>query len=451
MYRGMKLTLLLIAVLVVAMTLAWGLRASDELYNIEDESDYFFFYPQQVAQGIEKIEFYNYIDEVKEWQDVEGTLHFYWGDYISFRAVPDPAGSTFPAGQPVWGGLAQNQTGEVVQVSMDDLSNHIEDFKTVSCEYNNTDDEASIIIYDVMIKGVGWMGLDGSIAVGETEILAAVLTPLIAGEFHWQPDNDKISFEPNEGQDVSVKGENISDSESDATFEFRFVPQGQGIEFFIPGLSLTVVGLEKMMYNLGEGWEDAPDPGPIFVPIGTSVGFRAALKPNTLWPDNKPVWYIGEEKLAEDENWTQYYDYTWGVNGSYNFTEAGEYTITAACGDSEMSIDIYVIIANYKGVWERNVATMDPQEHPHSCGEFEEYNKTISIQHDVAGELDLEEYLEIIPLGLVYGDVADIISFEIDKRVFDDINNPGQINDSILQYSQNDPGDCFRDMIESCV
>lgn len=93
-----------------------------------------------------------YDDPGTGWTDVGGTLCVRTGTTVSFRAVPNPTGASWPSGQPVWSGTSgATGTGETVSVAFSTLSStytgNPPDYKTVKAQNGNSA-TANVIVYD---------------------------------------------------------------------------------------------------------------------------------------------------------------------------------------------------------------------------------------------------------------------------------------------------------------
>ena len=96
--------------------------------------------------GVENIEYndpdtgYTLIDPI---QDLASALYVHKGTTVTFKAVLDPPGTSWPSGKPVWGGTSgASGTGETKQVTFNTLSSNYvpgdPDYKTVTVECGNT-------------------------------------------------------------------------------------------------------------------------------------------------------------------------------------------------------------------------------------------------------------------------------------------------------------------------
>lgn len=86
-----------------------------------------------------------YNDPDTGYTDISGTLYVHTGTTVTFKAIPNPSGASWPSGKPVWGGEASG-TGSTKAVTFDTLSSSTSDYKTVWAECGNTV-TANVIVY----------------------------------------------------------------------------------------------------------------------------------------------------------------------------------------------------------------------------------------------------------------------------------------------------------------
>src|SRR5262249_5219006 len=61
--------------------------------------------------------------------DISGNLYVLKGTSVTFKAVPEPSGASWPSGKPVWGGTAgASGTGDTTSVTFNTASSSISDF-----------------------------------------------------------------------------------------------------------------------------------------------------------------------------------------------------------------------------------------------------------------------------------------------------------------------------------
>ena len=71
--------------------------------------------------------------------DIEGTLYVLKGATVTFNALPDPPGATFPSTQPHWSGSSGiTGTGQTKAVTFNTTSSSATDYKTVIASAGNT-------------------------------------------------------------------------------------------------------------------------------------------------------------------------------------------------------------------------------------------------------------------------------------------------------------------------
>jgi hypothetical protein len=81
---------------------------------------------------------------------VSGTLYVLLGYSVIFQAVPNPNGSGFPSGQPVWSGSSgASGTGSTCSVSFNTLSTSTSDYQTVTATCGNTYATANVIVFNL--------------------------------------------------------------------------------------------------------------------------------------------------------------------------------------------------------------------------------------------------------------------------------------------------------------
>ena len=89
-----------------------------------------------------------YNDPDTGYTDVSGTLYVHKGTTVTFKAIKDPSGASWPSGKPVWGGTSgASGTGETKGVTFNTLSSSTSDYKTVTAECGNTV-TANVIVFD---------------------------------------------------------------------------------------------------------------------------------------------------------------------------------------------------------------------------------------------------------------------------------------------------------------
>lgn len=80
---------------------------------------------------------------------VTGTLYVLSGKSVTFKALPNPAVTPFPAGQPVWSGSSgATGTGDTKTVTFGALSARSDDFKTVVATCGTSSQTANVIVFD---------------------------------------------------------------------------------------------------------------------------------------------------------------------------------------------------------------------------------------------------------------------------------------------------------------
>lgn len=86
---------------------------------------------------VDKIQYWHGISS--QWVDITGTIYVIQNDYVTFKAIPNPLGFTWPTDRPVWGGTSgASGTGETTTVGFNTLSSSSTDYMTVTAECGNT-------------------------------------------------------------------------------------------------------------------------------------------------------------------------------------------------------------------------------------------------------------------------------------------------------------------------
>ena len=89
-----------------------------------------------------------YDDPDTGYTDIQFPLYVYIGTTVTFKAIPDPSGASWPTGKPIWGGSSgASGTGETTEVTFNTLSSSLSDYKTVTATCCNTI-TANIVVFD---------------------------------------------------------------------------------------------------------------------------------------------------------------------------------------------------------------------------------------------------------------------------------------------------------------
>ncbi|UCH50380.1 MAG: hypothetical protein JSV54_04955 [Chloroflexota bacterium] len=88
-----------------------------------------------------------YLDPVTGYTDISGTLYVHQGTNVTFKAIPNPSGASWPSANPVWGGEASGK-GSTTNVLFNTLSSSTSDYKTVWAECGSSKVTANIIVFD---------------------------------------------------------------------------------------------------------------------------------------------------------------------------------------------------------------------------------------------------------------------------------------------------------------
>ncbi len=100
-----------------------------------------------VVVGVSAIQ---YLDPLNGYVNATSTLYVLVGHSVDFKAIPTPAGTAFPAGNPVWSGTSgASGTGQTITVTFPTLSASTSDFKTVIATCGNTSMTANVIVYQL--------------------------------------------------------------------------------------------------------------------------------------------------------------------------------------------------------------------------------------------------------------------------------------------------------------
>ncbi len=94
---------------------------------------------------VDRIQYY---DPDMGYTDVIGTLYVCEGTSVTFKAITDPAGASWPSGEPVWGGTSgASGTGTTTVVTFTGESSSSTDYQTVTAECGNTI-TVNVIVYN---------------------------------------------------------------------------------------------------------------------------------------------------------------------------------------------------------------------------------------------------------------------------------------------------------------
>ena len=120
-----------------------------------------------------KVDKIQYNDPDSGYTDVTGTLYVMKGTTVTFKAIPDPSGASWPSGKPVWGGTSgASGTGSTKDVTFNTKSSSTADFKTVTAECGNTV-TVNVIVYSLTGKHVAQDYFDdrATIKYGAAEVV----------------------------------------------------------------------------------------------------------------------------------------------------------------------------------------------------------------------------------------------------------------------------------------
>jgi len=98
---------------------------------------------KQKQVTVVKVDIIQYNDPDTGWTDIQPSpafaLYVYKGTTVTFKAIPDPSGGSWPSDKPVWGGSSgASGTGETCIVTFSTLSSSLTDYKTVTATCGNT-------------------------------------------------------------------------------------------------------------------------------------------------------------------------------------------------------------------------------------------------------------------------------------------------------------------------
>jgi hypothetical protein len=100
-----------------------------------------------VIPAIQKIQYQD--PGTSNYVDITSTLYVLKGTNVNFRAIPNPPGSTFPSGQPVWSGTSgATGAGPNIVVSFNTVSSSLSDLKTVIAS-SGTPTFVNVIVYEL--------------------------------------------------------------------------------------------------------------------------------------------------------------------------------------------------------------------------------------------------------------------------------------------------------------
>jgi hypothetical protein len=132
-------------------------------------------------------------------QDVPASgLYVATGTTVAFQALPSPTGAPWPAGQPVWGGVASG-TGPTTSVTFSQPSQNMSDYQFVTATCGNT------ISVPVIRYGPDQATLSYSLDSSSGAVLAYVTYTL------WAPDSTGTGQPDAPGGDAILKAINFDD------------------------------------------------------------------------------------------------------------------------------------------------------------------------------------------------------------------------------------------------
>lgn len=144
----------------------------------------------EVAVGIDSIQ---YQASGGSPTTVAGTLYVFKGSSIQFTAVPSPTGTSFPGGQPTWGGSSgASGSGATVSVTFSSASAKADDFKIVTATCGKQIVTVNVIVVTLTLQqnGTDVTGQTESDVIGQGVTLNAVFQPSgftpPAGNYSWQ-------------------------------------------------------------------------------------------------------------------------------------------------------------------------------------------------------------------------------------------------------------------------
>lgn len=100
-------------------------------------------FEDRIKSTIVEVDWVQYLDPDTGYTNIQSSpdfpLYVRKGTTVTFKAIPNPSGASWPSGKPVWGGSSgASGTGETTTVTFNTLSSTLSDYKTVTAECSNT-------------------------------------------------------------------------------------------------------------------------------------------------------------------------------------------------------------------------------------------------------------------------------------------------------------------------
>jgi hypothetical protein len=87
-----------------------------------------------------------------QWEPISDTIYILKDSTVKFKAIPIPAGVSWPSGTPIWGGTSgASGDGETKSVTFSSTSSSLTDYKTVTVQCGNTK-TVNVVVYE--LKGI---------------------------------------------------------------------------------------------------------------------------------------------------------------------------------------------------------------------------------------------------------------------------------------------------------
>jgi len=101
---------------------------------------------------IVKVDKLQYLDPETGYTDITGTLYVRVGTSVTFKAIPNPSGASWPSNQPVWfGSSGASGTGSTTSVTFNTLSSSTSDYKKVEVACDCADPPTAQVTANVIV------------------------------------------------------------------------------------------------------------------------------------------------------------------------------------------------------------------------------------------------------------------------------------------------------------
>ena len=277
------------------------------------------------------------IGSTGDFTPVTGTVYALKGATVTFKAIIDPPGATWPNGTPTWSGTAgASGIGETKSVTFNTLSTSASDTKTVIATCGTSSKTANVIVYG--IDKIEYQNSAGQyvsapstmyVAAGATVNYRATVKP--SPPMSWQAGEPVWSGTSGITGSGASKSVTFSATPSSSTSDTKTViATGGGSET----VNVVIVGINELQYKIGTG-SFTPVTGTIYVKANTTVGFKAVIQPTgASWPEGQWPKWEGAPSGSDGKD-------TIDVPVGAASTTGTDYkTISALCGVSKKTANI---------------------------------------------------------------------------------------------------------------